>query len=136
MKTDAPPDSIDTYMEQLKALEELSSFAPKKEEKKEYELDPEIDAIDFYSLKKNPINPNVEDAQNQVIIIQEEEYQQLLNSEGEVDQDEYHKFKKRKIEDLPEIDHSSKSYNYVEKKFYTPHNDILALQENEVRELR
>ena len=36
-----------------------------------------------------------------------------MDSEGELNQEKYKQFKKRKMEQLPEVDHSQKNYERV-----------------------
>jgi hypothetical protein len=36
-----------------------------------------------------------------------------MDSDGELDQDKFRQFKKRKMEQLPEVDHSQKKYETV-----------------------
>ncbi len=44
---------------------------------------------------------------------EEEDKYDLLDSEGELDTEKYKQFKKRKIDALPEVDHTKRSYEKV-----------------------
>ena len=53
----------------------------------------------------------------------------FLDSEGEVDLEYLKKDKKKKIEPLPNVEHSSVKYEPFNKDFYEEHEEIAKLTE-------
>mmetsp|Transcript_640 Transcript_640/g.1297 ORF Transcript_640/g.1297 Transcript_640/m.1297 type:complete len:692 (+) Transcript_640:95-2170(+) len=128
------PDSLDAFMATITADSTKASDAPKTEKATWEEAeDHNASFIESFEKEKGKGTKKPKATGADALMASDDEDE---GAEDDDDDDENQDRRSKPIEPLPAVDHSAMEYATVRTEFYTPHEDIKALTQDEVTDLR